>query len=162
MADRPTEYSDEVADLICGLLAEGKSLRSILALDGMPNARYVYQWMREHPEFGKQYARAREDQADCLADEIQDIADEDPTIAFTQLVRNGTEFDVAKVDSAVEQWRKTRIDARKWIAAKLKPKKYGEKVAAELSGPGGKELTLAAAAPVINFALTMTSPKEGK
>jgi len=30
-----------------------------------------------------------------------------------------------------------RVDSRKWLASKLAPKKYGEKVSAELSGPDG-------------------------
>jgi hypothetical protein len=57
--------------------------------------------------------RAREDQADTLADEILDIAD----------------------DSSLDPSdRRVKIDARKWIASKLKPKTYGDKVQAELSG----------------------------
>lgn len=73
----------------------------------MPCVKTVYLWLGAHPEFLQQYTRAREDQADTHADEIIDISDnydEDPNS------------------------RRVRIDARKWVASKLKPKKYGERI----------------------------------
>lgn len=35
---------------------------------------------------------------------------------------------VARIDSAWVQWQKNRVEARKWVAAKLKPKKWGERI----------------------------------
>ncbi len=68
------------------------------------------------------YAKAREDQADTLADEIQAIADAMP---MEKTDGNGnTSFDGAYI-----QWMKLRVDARKWTASKLKPRKYGDRVA---------------------------------
>ena len=57
----------------------------------------------------QQYARAKEKAADKLADEIVEIAD------------NATPQDahVARL----------KVDARKWVAAKLLPKKYGDRPA---------------------------------
>jgi hypothetical protein len=73
----------------------------------------VYSWLAEHKEFLPLYVRAREDQADTLVDEILEIAD----------------------DSALDpNERCVRIDARKWIASKLKPKTYGDKVQTDVSG----------------------------
>jgi hypothetical protein len=40
-----------------------------------------------------------------------------------------------------------RVDARKWFASKVAPKKYGDRAATELSGPNGEPL----APPVINI-----------
>lgn len=103
---RPSEYCKDKAADICARLAEGQSLRSICALENMPDVKTVYRWMGANEEFRQQYALAREDQADTLADEMIDISDdqtEDP------------------------QSRRVRIDTRKWIASKLKPKKYGDK-----------------------------------
>lgn len=77
----------------------------------MPERSTVYLWLLKHKEFSDMYARAKEDSADVDADDIKEIADdltEDP------------------------QSRRVRIDARKWIASKLKPKKYGDKL--ELAG----------------------------
>jgi hypothetical protein len=82
-----------------------------------------------HPLFAEQYARAREEQADTLADEIISIADEQPeVIAVTD--KQGALIE-HKLDGAFLQWQKNRIEARKWTAMKLKPKKYGDRMAVE-------------------------------
>jgi hypothetical protein len=83
-----------------------------------------------HPEFALQYTRAREEQADTLADEIIAIADEQPETIPVVDKRTG-ELIEHKLDGAFLQWQKNRIEARKWTAMKLKPKKYGERVALE-------------------------------
>lgn len=108
---RPSDYTDEVALEICAQIAEGKSLRSICKAEGLPSLRTVMRWLNEREAFQQQYARAREDQADSLADELIDIADRD---------------DLDPNDKRV------RLDARKWAASKLKPKKYGDRL--ELDG----------------------------
>ena len=93
----------------------------------MPTRMTVYRWLQADPVFCDQYTRAREDQADTLADEIIAIADEQPEIIPVIDKRTG-ELIEHKLDSAFLQWQKNRIDARKWTAMKLKPKKYGDKV----------------------------------
>ncbi len=112
---RPTDYNEEIAAKICSIIAMGRSLRSIVSQDDMPSMTSVFKWLREKPEFAQQYARAKEEQADSLADELQDIAD-NPT------------GDV--------QRDRLRVDTRKWIASKLKPKKYGDKVDATIEHSG--------------------------
>lgn len=107
------EYSQDIADSICEGLIEGKSLRSMCLADDMPSAATVCRWLGEQPQFAEQYARAREEQAETLADEIVDIAD------GRKPVEDGVERDV--------QRDRLAVDARKWVAAKLKPKKYGDK-----------------------------------
>lgn len=105
---RPSLYSQELADKICSLIAEGYSLRKICDMEGMPTKETVRVWLRDENKasFTAQYARARDEQADHYADEITEIAD--------------TEEDPQKA--------RVRIDARKWVASKLKPKKYGDKL----------------------------------
>jgi hypothetical protein len=105
-AGRPTDYTPELGDYICDQLTQGRSLVSICKEDKMPATVSIYKWLREHEEFANNYARARENQADYYADEILDIADsaEDPQKARLQ------------------------VDTRKWIASKLKPKKFGDKI----------------------------------
>tara|TARA_R110000751_G_scaffold47970_1_gene107212 strand:+ start:327 stop:653 length:327 start_codon:yes stop_codon:yes gene_type:complete len=78
-------------------------------------------WVDKDPELSGQYAQARADMIDCLADEIMEIADE-------KLTPTGD----GKVDSAMVQWQKLRMEARKWALSKMAPKKYGDKL--ELSG----------------------------
>jgi hypothetical protein len=93
----------------------------------MPTAATVYSWLLKYPEFLERYTRAREEQADTNADQILQIADEHPP-EFTD--KEGRTM----LDSSYIQWQKNRIEARKWTAMKLKPKKYGEKL-----GIGGVE-----------------------
>lgn len=111
---RPSDYTEDLALEICAWIAEGKSLRSYCAVPGTPGIITVYRWLTVHDKFRNQYARAREDQADSLADEITDIADteEDPIRA------------------------RIRIDARKWVAGKMRPKKYGDKLGISGDGDG--------------------------
>jgi hypothetical protein len=127
-AGRPSEYSQEVAAAICGRLADGEPLTKICKDEAMPVTSTVYKWMMQNPEFASAYARAREEQADTYADDIVSIADD---------ARNDTQVDDdgnTIVDFDHIQRAKLRVDARKWVAAKLKPKKWGDKVAHEHSG----------------------------
>ena len=91
-------------------------MRNVCSQDGMPSAFTVCKWLSENEEFSKQYARAREEQADSFADEIIDIADSVAPEAG----------EVAKA--------KLQIDARKWKASKMAPKKYGDKVEQQITG----------------------------
>ncbi len=76
------------------------------------------------------YARARQERADLLADEIVDIADEDCTVVE---VEDGVT--TVGISTALVNRNKLRVDARKWVASKLKPRVYGDKL--ELSGEIG-------------------------
>jgi hypothetical protein len=125
---RPSAYSVSLAAEICLRLSNGQPLRQICMEEKMPAQATVYVWLLRHPEFVEMYARAREDQADTLADEIVAIADEQPEIIPVIDKRTG-ELIEHKLDGAFLQWQKNRIDARKWTAMKLKPRKYGERVA---------------------------------
>ncbi len=128
---RPTRYTPDTASTICTRLSEGESLRSICNDAAMPGLRTVMRWLfdGDHEEFWQQYARAREAQAEVRADEIVDIAD-DVSSDFT------TDKDgKAVVNHDHIQRSRLRVDARKWIAAKLLPKRYGDKL--QHTGEGG-------------------------
>jgi hypothetical protein len=84
----------------------------------MPGQTTVYRWLMENEEFREQYACARELQADTLFDECQDIADDGS---------NDYMGDDDKYNGDAVQRSKLRIDTRKWMAGKLRPKKYGDK-----------------------------------
>jgi len=119
---RPTKYSLQIALEICERIADGESLKSICSDERMPKKTAVYEWLLRYKEFSEIYARAREDQADTLADEIHAISDEKPE-------RIVDDKGKTRYDSAFVQWQKNRVDARKWVAAKLKPKKYSDRIA---------------------------------
>lgn len=138
---RPSIYSTHIANVICIRIAEGESLRQILRDEGMPAQSAVYEWLLKHPDFAEKYTRAREEQADTLADEIIDIADEQPEVVAVIDKKTGALIE-HKLDGAFLQWQKNRIEARKWTAMKLKPKKYGDKL--ELSGNAENPLVVEA------------------
>jgi hypothetical protein len=105
----PEGYGQETADAICERLADGVSLRAICREEGMPTTSTVCKWLAKSAAFAEQYARARELQADALFDDILDIADKG----------------LKALEGADD--RRIQIDARKWMAGKLKGK-YSDKV----------------------------------
>jgi hypothetical protein len=113
---RPSIATPEIKDTILGRISTGESLNKILTSEGFPKYRTVLEWLESDEDFARRYARAREDQADTLADELMAIVDEQPPAD-----------EHGKSDSAWVAWQRNRIDARKWVASKLKPKKYGER-----------------------------------
>jgi len=123
---RPTKYCPELVEEICRRLSLGEGLASICKDEGMPAQSQIYVWLNRHPEFQEAYVRAREEQAETHADQIVAIADETPeTVPVYD--KDGNVVDI-KLDSAYIAWQKQRIDARKWNAAKQRPKKYGDRV----------------------------------
>ncbi len=123
---RPTIFTKELGNLICFRIAEGESLRQIVRTEGMPDRSAIYDWLLRHSNFADQYTRAREEQAETLADEIIAIADESPEIEQIK-DKHGNILDL-KIDSGYVAYQKQRIEARKWTAMKLKPKKYGDRL----------------------------------
>lgn len=142
---RPSTYTQGKADAICDYIMEGYSLRKIAAQEGMPDKVTILKWLDAHPTFATQYARAKQEQAEALADEIVDIADEE---AVTIRSEEGEEVRVT-FDAVAVNRNRLRVDARKWVAAKLLPKKYGDKYIAELTGPNG--------GPVVSITAEMTA-----
>ena len=130
---RPTIYTDALGDSICERLMDGESLKSICSAEDMPHRSTVFRWIVANETFRDMYARAREEQAETMADEIVSIADEGETKVI--MGNDGTSMVV--FDSTAVARNRLRVDARKWVAAKLKPRKYGDKVQTEISGPNG-------------------------
>lgn len=96
----------------------------------MPHISTVFDWLAVDKDFADKYARAREQQADKLADEIVSIADEVSIITRTD-DDGAVEL---TLDAVAVARNRLRIDARKWVASKLKPKKYGDKIEHEHGG----------------------------
>lgn len=114
-------FSQETFDLICIRIAEGESLRKICLDDDMPSKTSVMRWLVDNEGIRDQYARAREQQADTLFEECLDIADE---TGRDIVVVDGVE----RPNNEVINRSRLRIDTRKWMAGKLRPKKYGDKL----------------------------------
>jgi hypothetical protein len=128
---RPSDFTQELADLICERLADGESLRAICADDAMTAKSTVFRWLASDQVFQDQYARAREVQAETMADEILAIADDG--LNDTYVDDNGGK----RTDVDVIARSRLRVDARKWLASKMAPKKYGDKVTQEHTGKDG-------------------------
>ncbi|MDH1475810.1 hypothetical protein N5F13_14975 [Comamonas thiooxydans] len=122
-------FSQGLCDAICTALAEGESLRSICLRSGMPHIATVMRWLSdpEKRDFCEQYTRAREAQAETLAEELLAIADE-AEYEPIQDPNTGETLAVAFDKTAVAR-NKLRVETRKWLAARMSPKKYGDKLA---------------------------------
>lgn len=122
---RPSDYTTEIADQICDQLADGDSLRQICLDERMPNRSTVLRWLEGNEYFAAKYARAREAQADYMDDLILDTA-------------NACTPDTSQAD-------RVKIGAYQWRAEKLKPKKYGPRLNASLTGADGGPIIIRAA-----------------
>lgn len=135
-ADRPDK---EAISELCQHIAEGGHLAGFCRAKGFAYVT-VLDWIAVDTDKGgrsEMYARAREDRADVLADEIVSIADEECVmVKHPQAGEEGGKAEVV-FDSVAVSRNKLRVDARKWAASKLKPRSYGEKIQQEVSGPGG-------------------------
>lgn len=122
---RPSKYNEEIAEKICEQIALGRSLVAICRDDGgVPNYSTVMRWLKEHDQFRESYERAREDQADFLADEIIELAD---TCREGQKRTQKADGSIEIVMGDMVERTRLQIEARKWTAMKLKPKKYGDR-----------------------------------
>lgn len=124
---RPTLYTQELADLICLRVATCTFglTRMCELYDDIPTKFTINLWRYKYPEFSTQYAQAKLRQCDLLAEEILEIAD-DATNDWMETF--GDEGEVGyKLNGEHVQRSRLRIDTRKFLAAKLLPKQYGEK-----------------------------------
>jgi hypothetical protein len=133
------EFSQEIFDKVCEQLSEGLSLRTVCSVPEMPSARAIYKWLRLKPELVQQYARAKEDSSDALIEDMLDIADDGSNDLMT-IQKGNEEYEVENKE--VTNRSKLRVDTRKWIASKLKPKKYGDVVHNKMTDGDGKPLQI--------------------
>lgn len=124
-------YSDGLLASILDRVANGESLSSVCDADDMPSRKSFFQWVKENPEIQAQYEFAIQMRADKLAEEILAIADDGMSDTYTD--ENGNE----RTNQEVIARSRLRVDARKWLAGKMAPKKYGDKLTNEHTGPDG-------------------------
>lgn len=125
---RPTKYDQNIAKEICQTISKtNKSLFSLCETnDHWPCMDTVYEWRLVHKEFSEMYARAKIIQADFLAEETLEIADDSSKDTIIVTDDNGREKEVAD-----HEWinrSRLRVDTRKWITAKLVPRVYADKI----------------------------------
>lgn len=94
------------------MIVDGQSLLAITRMPGMPGRTCIFRWLSERSEFENNYARATEIRAHVGFDEIQEIADH---------------------GSGDVNRDRLRIDTMKWRLARMVPRKYGKRIATEIS-----------------------------
>jgi hypothetical protein len=115
MAYSQKQIEDTFNDILSEI-EQGNSLISILRRKEFPSTATFYQWLEADEDKAKRYVRACEIRADVIFEDIIDIADHS--------AEDHTPFTGANV----VQRDRLKIDARKWIVAKLHPKKYSDRV----------------------------------
>jgi transposase-like protein len=115
-------FSQDLADKICDLITDGKTLREVCRMDGMPSRTTVYRWLKQHREFAEAYFIAGVMRADALFDEIDEVAE--------------------SVTPETAHAAKVTIAAKQWQASKLNPRRYGDRIDANLTGGLDSNLTV--------------------
>ena len=121
------EYRKDIADEICAELSDGVSLRTVLKnRNNSPSAKTWFRWMRENDELRKSYQLAKEEAADAMAEDILVISDDSTNDWMDREYGKGNVVRVT--DPEALQRSKLRVDTRKFLMAKMKPKRYGDKL----------------------------------
>ena len=116
-----TIYTVELGERVCEMIAEGKSLTEIAAADGMPNKSTVLRWASKDEEFRVKYEAAMALRIEGIVEGMIEIADSDRGPRDKQVM----------------------LDARKWIAGRFIPSKYGTKVTNVMENPDGTSMDTA-------------------
>lgn len=142
---RPSKYTKKLAVKFCYIISTSSlGIKRICeSHKDMPTEKTIHNWLNNNKEFLQLYTRAKEFQADFMIDETIDIADDGTNDTIIIQMPSGAEREVEN-----KEWTnrsKLRIETRKWIASKLKPKKYGDKL--DVTSDGEKIVT----PPVLNI-----------
>ncbi|MGH7093924.1 MAG: helix-turn-helix domain-containing protein [Stellaceae bacterium] len=117
----PLTFTPEIGEEICSLVAEGGlGLTDAAAKLGL-SRRTVRSWIERNADFAAAFEIASRLRVDAMVDEMVALSDA-----------------AAGLDAAGVQAARLAVDTRRWLAAKLLPGRYGDRV--ELTGAGGKDL----------------------
>lgn len=125
MAYSKKEIKSIFEKILFEMVVNGKSLRTVLKMDSMPDITTFYIWIEKDEIKSKQYAQAIKMRADLLFDEMLDIADDNSKDFIDQELAEG--IIVSKFDHEHVQRSRLRIDTRKWVIERMNAKKYNEK-----------------------------------
>lgn len=134
MTGRPSKKTPAVCKEICERLSKGEPLAQICRDDHMPDASTVRDWQADDEALSRAIARAREEGEDAIAAECLTIAD---NATNDWMERNSQENPGYILNGEHVQRSKLRIETRLKLLAKWNPKKWGDKVQTEHTGPNG-------------------------
>lgn len=125
---RPTDYTPELADEICEAIENSPRGLNHHAADNAhwPAPSTIRRWLSQIEQFQDKYSKAKEKQAEFMADEMTEIAYDDKHDWRVIVDSEGNEKTVHVAESVNRA--RLKIDTLKWHASKLAPKKYGEKI----------------------------------
>lgn len=120
------KYTDELGEEICLKLATNpKSIQKLCGENpDWPCFQTIYEWRIKVPSFGEMYLRAKQNQIEILVDQILEISDDSSEDTITRMNKMGDEYEACN-----SEWinrSRLRVDSRKWLAAKLAPRIYGD------------------------------------
>jgi len=125
------EVSSRLVNVIIQRVANGESLRAICRDEGMPPRTSVRKRINQSSSLRAQFARACEERAELLCDDLLDISD---STQVGEVVTTGPKgVEVKQADMLGH--RQLQVDTRKWLLSKLMPHRFGERV--EHTGAGG-------------------------
>lgn len=118
---RPSMYTPELAERICEAVATTPDMLEEICdkYDDFPCADTVYTWVRSRPQFAEMFARAKEYQIDTLVSHGFNIIRD----TKNDLYNDGEKV---AVNHATIARARMESDYIKWLASKLKRKKYGD------------------------------------
>jgi hypothetical protein len=122
-------------EAICARIARAEFCSTIAKDVGVSDATLSL-WLNSDDNI-KMYVRAREAQADKFAEDIIQIADDGANDSY----KDDEGKSITNQDVIARS--RLRVDARKWLASKMAPKKYGEKL--EIAGDPANPLKVLAA-----------------
>jgi hypothetical protein len=135
-----------IVSALCERVANGELVKAVAADLGVHPAT-IRKWCAEDTELGALYARAREDQAHALAEQALEIAGGNDALtrlheqavadAEDELRASGDKLWFQKVQelrAGVVQRDRMRVDTIKWLASKIAPRAYGERMTTEHTG----------------------------
>lgn len=126
--DEAAERERQIVEMLAGI-ASGESVKTLCKQPGFVAERKWYLWLAADADLQQRYARACESRAVKLAEELLDIADDGTN---DWMLANSPNNPGWVTNGEALQRSRLRADTRKWLLAKLQPKKYGDKL--EVSG----------------------------
>lgn len=135
MLDGKSWDKQKVMEILCNRISGcSLSLFTILSQghegNTLPSVVAIMEWLQADPALANQYSRAKETQTEFLSEEMLQIADDGANDLME--TENGPALNSEHI-----QRSKLRIETRKWLMGKLKPKKYGDKTVTEITGKDG-------------------------
>jgi hypothetical protein len=123
---RPSKFTQQLFAEICERMALGETLTDICKDAHMPSRITVVNWVNADEELSRQYARAREAQADFWADQLLEIADDGTNDWIERTNGDGDAIPPALNHEHIQR-SKVRIETRQWMMERVASKVYGRK-----------------------------------